>query len=101
MPRWRCRIPSLPKLQQQPFGLRRLAGAIEAALRNFDRQVPIGPAGLDLSDPPLLMGVLNVTPDSFSDGGSYAGTDEAVRLSKLRMPLPAAAPALSQPQRSP
>ena len=27
----------------------------------------------------LVMGVLNVTPDSFSDGGLYAGTDEAVR----------------------
>ena len=38
-----------------------------------------GPPGLDLSDAPLLMGVLNVTPDSFSDGGSYAGTGEAAR----------------------
>ena len=27
----------------------------------------------------LVMGVLNVTPDSFSDGGLYAGTDAAVR----------------------
>jgi len=27
---------------------------------------------------PLVMGVLNVTPDSFSDGGRYAGTDEAI-----------------------
>lgn len=26
----------------------------------------------------LIMGVLNVTPDSFSDGGLYAGTDAAV-----------------------
>lgn len=29
-------------------------------------------------DRPLVMGVLNVTPDSFSDGGSYAGTVEAL-----------------------
>ena len=28
---------------------------------------------------PIVMGILNVTPDSFSDGGSYAGEDEAVR----------------------
>ncbi len=28
--------------------------------------------------PPRLMGVLNVTPDSFSDGGKYAGIDQAV-----------------------
>lgn len=27
---------------------------------------------------PLLMGILNVTPDSFSDGGRYAGVDHAV-----------------------
>jgi dihydropteroate synthase len=27
---------------------------------------------------PLVMGVLNVTPDSFSDGGRFAGVDEAV-----------------------
>jgi len=37
--------------------------------------------GLDLSLGPrtLLMGILNVTPDSFSDGGLYLKTDEAVR----------------------
>lgn len=27
---------------------------------------------------PLIMGILNVTPDSFSDGGRYAGTDAAL-----------------------
>jgi dihydropteroate synthase len=32
---------------------------------------------LDLSEP-CVMGVLNVTPDSFSDGGRYAGFDAAV-----------------------
>jgi dihydropteroate synthase len=29
-------------------------------------------------DRPLVMGILNVTPDSFSDGGSYIDTDAAV-----------------------
>jgi dihydropteroate synthase len=69
----------LPKLKQQPFGLRRLAAAIETALRDYDDPQPACPPGLDLSGPPLLMGVINVTPDSFSDGGSYVGTDDAVR----------------------
>lgn len=32
---------------------------------------------LDLSEP-LIMGIVNVTPDSFSDGGRYAGTSEAI-----------------------
>lgn len=27
---------------------------------------------------PVIMGILNVTPDSFSDGGSYASVDDAV-----------------------
>jgi dihydropteroate synthase len=68
----------LPKLKQQPFGLRALATSIEAALRNFDEVLPAGPAGLDLSGAPLLMGVLNVTPDSFSDGASYPDLEAAV-----------------------
>ncbi len=29
-------------------------------------------------DRPLVMGILNVTPDSFSDGGQYSGVDDAV-----------------------
>ena len=33
---------------------------------------------LDLSGQPLIMGVLNVTPDSFSDGGQYTAVDAAV-----------------------
>ena len=32
---------------------------------------------LDLSEP-LIMGIVNVTPDSFSDAGRYAGTPEAI-----------------------
>jgi dihydropteroate synthase len=69
----------IPKLKQQPFGLRRLATAIETGLRNYDQPVPAGPPGLDLTQPPVLMGILNVTPDSFSDGGSYGSSEEAVR----------------------
>lgn len=34
-------------------------------------------AGLSL-DRPRVMGILNVTPDSFSDGGSYSGDPEAI-----------------------
>ena len=33
---------------------------------------------------PIVMGILNVTPDSFSDGGSYANVDDAVSAG-LRM----------------
>lgn len=33
---------------------------------------------LDLTDRALIMGVLNVTPDSFSDGGNFADTESAL-----------------------
>ena len=33
---------------------------------------------LDFTSGPLVMGILNVTPDSFSDGGMYFDTDRAV-----------------------
>ena len=36
----------------------------------------IGTLALDL---PAVMGVLNVTPDSFSDGGRFTGRDAALR----------------------
>jgi dihydropteroate synthase len=36
---------------------------------------------LALGKVPLVMGIINVTPDSFSDGGQYFGHDEAVRQS--------------------
>jgi dihydropteroate synthase len=35
-------------------------------------------AAADATRPPLVMGVLNVTPDSFADGGRYADPDAAV-----------------------
>ena len=33
-------------------------------------------------DSPVVMGILNVTPDSFSDGGSYCQLDSAVKQAK-------------------
>ena len=37
-----------------------------------------GPHTLSFSDRPLVMGVLNVTPDSFSDGGTFHAADAAI-----------------------
>ena len=34
--------------------------------------------GTDGREPPLVMGIVNVTPDSFSDGGRHAAVDAAV-----------------------
>ena len=38
----------------------------------------IGEQIVDLSERGMIMGVLNVTPDSFSDGGEFFGTEAAV-----------------------
>jgi dihydropteroate synthase len=37
---------------------------------------------IDLSDHAIIMGVLNVTPDSFSDGGEFFSADKAVEQGK-------------------
>ena len=34
---------------------------------------------------PVVMGILNLTPDSFSDGGSFTGRDEALRHAERMM----------------
>lgn len=44
----------------------------------MDRLTPRHVAGLPVVPRPLVMGVVNVTPDSFSDGGRYLGADQAV-----------------------
>jgi dihydropteroate synthase len=49
-----------------------LAAALAAAAR------PRGVPGLGSGPAPAVMGVVNVTPDSFSDGGRHAGAAEAV-----------------------
>lgn len=40
----------------------------------------IGSHYFDLEYKSYLMGILNLTPDSFSDGGSYATVDDALRM---------------------
>jgi dihydropteroate synthase len=66
-------------LKALPASLRTRA---EEAFARSERRFPVlrlarGRA-LDLSPGPVLMGILNVTPDSFSDGGLHFGRDSAV-----------------------
>jgi dihydropteroate synthase len=53
-----------------------LGGAIDDRLDRLSRPRPDF-AGLDLGHP-RLMGIVNVTPDSFSDGGDFADADRAI-----------------------
>jgi dihydropteroate synthase len=72
----------LPKLRRQPFRLAELADEVDRALRGFvqhgPRTVRLAHGTLVLGDRPRVMGVVNVTPDSFSDGGTYYAPDLAV-----------------------
>lgn len=45
-------------------------------------ELRLGDLILDLDVRPLIMGVLNITPDSFWDGGKYSGADEALRRAR-------------------
>lgn len=68
----------LPKLRRQPFGLRALADGIAAVLQSYDGGAPACHSGLDLSRRPRIMGILNVTPDSFADPGVHFDREVAV-----------------------
>lgn len=77
----------LDKLKCQPFGLAGLAVRIREVL---DGQEGFCPYDLDcrgktirLGERTLVMGILNVTPDSFSDGGKYC-CDPAIALERAR-----------------
>lgn len=69
------------KFKTHQFGLPAVAGEIEKALENYSR-IPrvlrIGKKKFNFGKRTYIMGVLNVTPDSFSDGGKYLGRDAAV-----------------------
>ena len=68
------------KLKRQQFGLPQLAADLHAAIDNINIEswdLPFGrhrsyEGNLHLGAKTLIMGILNLTPDSFSDGGSYA-----------------------------
>ncbi|KYZ77311.1 dihydropteroate synthase [Anaerosporomusa subterranea] len=75
---------ALNQLKQQPWGLPQLAERIENSLRGdaifpmrhyewHDRSLSIQPGRT------LVMGILNLTPDSFSDGGKYNQVEKAVQ----------------------
>lgn len=71
-----------PKLRSLPFGLVGLAEAMKAVLRHVGQRVPRCHPGLDLRERPLVMGILNVTPDSFSDSGDFFDADLAVAAAR-------------------
>lgn len=53
-------------------------GAISMQPRLYRRNYKFKDVKLQLGDRTLIMGILNVTPDSFSDGGRYNEVDRAI-----------------------
>lgn len=69
------------KLKMQPFGLSKIGEELSHFIENYysaPTSVKCARATLDFSRGPLIMGILNVTPDSFFDGGKYLRKDDAI-----------------------
>lgn len=72
----------IKKIKIQPFGLRDLSGELEAFLSGYKKRqngfkYTIAGNKFDTFSTPLVMGILNITPDSFFDGGKYFKKDKA------------------------
>ncbi len=68
-------------LSGQPFGLAALEEQTSALLDHLDnppKAIELTAGNLTLARP-LIMGALNVTPDSFSDGGEFFAPDDACK----------------------
>jgi dihydropteroate synthase len=72
----------IEKIKRQPFGLKKIAADLETILGSDNiassQLLMAHGKSLPLGERTLVMGILNVTPDSFSDGGRYFDTQRAV-----------------------
>ena len=67
----------IKKLYIQPFRLKKLAQELNYELNKKLKSIEIRNKLFDWSRP-YIMGILNVTPDSFSDGGKYNSVESAL-----------------------
>lgn len=78
---WKHYRNLISKLRLQPWGLDALAYELKEVIKNYTRKrMEISWKGhrLNFGSRTFIMGILNVTPDSFSDGGKYLDVDKAV-----------------------
>jgi dihydropteroate synthase len=71
----------IKKIEKQPFGLNLIARNILEILKNISQNeyvLKTSQREIHLGKKTLIMGILNVTPDSFSDGGLYCNQQKAV-----------------------
>lgn len=70
------------KLLLQPFSMKRLSVEIKEILSNIEKrfyQWNVRDKVVELGNKTLIMGILNITPDSFSDGGLFYDRDSAIK----------------------
>lgn len=73
------------KLKTRPFELSNIAEEIKELLLKYNNElskVKIKNTTFDFNSKTYVMGILNLTPDSFSDGGKYIDVDEALKKAK-------------------
>lgn len=69
------------KVSAQPFGLKIISNTIKQLLQNISKEsylLRTSKREFTLGDQTFIMGILNVTPDSFSDGGHLIDHVEAI-----------------------
>jgi dihydropteroate synthase len=72
---------AVSKLKQQPFGLKEIAEELHDVFNIGSFRIkPIicGNKKFDFNENVYIMGILNVTPDSFSDGGHFLKEKDAI-----------------------
>ncbi|MFZ3101087.1 MAG: dihydropteroate synthase [Desulfitobacteriaceae bacterium] len=74
------------KLFAQPFGLKELGKALKQLLKTLEppvqRTLNCREKKLILGERTLVMGILNLTPDSFSDGGKFFNIEDSLQQAK-------------------
>jgi dihydropteroate synthase len=65
---------ALEDLASRPDGLASVAGSLSASLAGHDA----GPGEYPWTDGTAVMGIVNVTPDSFHDGGRFGDREDAI-----------------------
>jgi dihydropteroate synthase len=71
----------ISKLKYQPWGLSELAEEIQEVIKKYTRKktrISWDGHRLTFGSKTFIMGILNITPDSFSDGGKYLDISKAV-----------------------
>jgi len=74
------------KLKPQPFMLAKLGPELLRVIDNLERKsfsLTLPGGTLELGQKPVLMGILNLTPDSFFDGGKFLDPEKALAQAEL------------------